>query len=160
VIKIKAIVPKRRTLDPKRQQQAIDAGLKEAADEAVKDFEATTSTWNTDVEFVAKQQKDGYLIGPAKSKGGDIWEMLNKGTKPHDIVAKKIALRFPGGPYRAKTRPGFIGSQAGGSSGPIIFRPKVHHPGTAPRGWSKIIRKKWQSRLGTIVQQHIHEAMR
>lgn len=156
MIKISPIIPKRRTLDPRRQQQAIDAGLKDAADEALADFQSTTKTWDHQPEFVAKQQKDGYLIGTKD----EIWTMLEHGTRPHDIVATKIALRFPGGPYRAKTRPGFIGSQAGGSSGGPVFRRKVHHPGTAPRGWSKLIGKKWRSRLGQMVQKRISEVMK
>lgn len=155
MIKLVPIIPKRRTLDPKRQQQAIDAGMQAAADEAVKDFQATTETWQHGVEFTQKKQKDGILIGTKD----DVWNMLDKGTRPHDIVAKKIALRFPGGPYRAKTRPGFIGSQQGGSSGGPVFRRKVHHPGTAPRGWSTIIAKKWRSRLAQLVQARIHEAL-
>lgn len=155
MIKLKPIVPKRRTLDPRRQQQAIDAGLKDAADEALKDFEETTKTWQHQPTFTAKPQKDGVLIGT----DDDIWSMLDKGTKPHTIVAHKITLRFPGGLYKAKTRPGFIGSQSGGSSGPLTFRKQVHHPGTAPRGWSKLIRKKWQSRLAQMVQKRISEAV-
>jgi len=156
VIKIKPIIPKRRMIDPKRQQQAIEQGMADAKDGALEDFKSTTSTWSHQPDFVAKQQKDGYLIGT----NDDVWLMLNKGTRAHDIVAKKISLRFPGGPYRPKTRPGFIGSQSGGSSGAFVFRGKVHHPGTSPRGWSTIIAKKWRSRLAQMVQKRISEALR
>ncbi len=143
-------------VNTRTQKLAIDLGMADAKDGALEDFEATTKTWKTQVEFTAKQQKDGYLIGTDNK----IWKFGDKGTKPHDIVAKKIALRFPGGPYRPKTRPGFIGSQSGGSSGPIMFRGKVHHPGTAPRGWSILIAKKWRSRAAQLVQKRINEALR
>lgn len=155
MIKLIPIIPKRRTLDPKRQQQAIDAGLKDAADGALADFESTTASWSTAVDFTVKKQKDGYLIGTNNT----IWLFGDKGTRPHDIVATKIALRFPGG-FRAKTRPGFIGSSSGGASGGAVFRKKIHHPGTQARGWSKLIAKKWSSRIGMLVQKRINEAMR
>ena len=156
MIKITPIIPKRRLIDPRRQQQAIDLGLADAAAGALVDFESTAATWEHDPSFFVKPIANGVLVGTKD----DVWNMLDKGTKAHDIVAKRIALRFPGGPYRPKTRPGFIGSQSGGPSGDMIFRPRVHHPGTKPRGWSKMIRKKWQSQLGRFVQRRINEAMR
>lgn len=156
MIKLVPILPKRRNqFDPKRQRQAIDAGLKDAADGALADFESTTATWDTKPTFTTKPQKDGIKVGT----DDDIWNMLNAGTKPHDIVASKIALRFPGA-STAKTRPGFIGSQAGGARGAPIFRKRIRHPGTKARGWSKLIAKKWQSRIGLLVQKRISEAMR
>lgn len=156
MIKIKPILPKRSPINVRNQQQAIERGMADAKDGVLSDFQATAKTWTHQPEFVAKQQKDDYLIG-TKDK---VWNMLEGGTRPHDIVAKKIALRFPGGLYRPKTRPGFIGSQSGGSSGGFIFRGKVHHPGTSPRGWSTLIAKKWRSRVAQLVQKRIHEAMR
>lgn len=156
MIKLVPILPKRRNqFDARRQQQAIDAGLKDAADGALKDFESTTATWSHQPAFTAKTQANGVLIGTKD----DIWQMLEHGTRPHTIVASKIALRFPG-TYAAKTRPGFIGSQSGGASGGPVFRKVVHHPGTVARGWSKIIAKKWRSRVAQMVQKRINEAMR
>jgi hypothetical protein len=155
MIKLIPIIPKRRPLDPRKQKAAIDRGMEDAKDGALKDFESTTSSWSTDVDFKVKRQKDGYLIGTDNK----IWLFGDKGTKAHDIVATKIALRFPGG-FRAKTRPGFIGSSGGGAIGAPVFRKKIHHPGTKARGWSKLIAKKWQSRIGLLVQKRISEAMR
>ena len=156
MIKITPIIPKSRRLNADKMRKAVDFGLSDAKDGALEDFAKTTSSWDHQPEFTAKQQKDGWIVGTQD----DVWNMLNKGTPAHDIVATKIALRFPGGPYRAKTRPGFIGSQAGGSSGPFVFRGKVHHPGTAPRGWSTIIAKKWRSRLAVLVQKRIGDTLR
>ena len=156
MIKITPIIPKSRRLNADRMRKAIDLGLSDAKDGALEDFEATAKTWSHQPDFTAKQQKDGWIIG-TKDK---VWNILEKGSPAHDIVATKIALRFPGGPYRAKTRPGFIGSQSGGSSGPFVFRGKVHHPGTAPRGWSTLIAKKWRSRLAVLVQKRIGDTLR
>jgi hypothetical protein len=155
MIKLVPIIPKRRMLDPRKQQAAIDRGLKDAVAGALVDFESTVQTWSTQATFTAKPIANGYLVGTKN----DIWAMLDKGTKAHDIVATKIALRFPGG-FRAKTRPGFIGSSSGGTSGGAVFRKKIHHPGTKARGWSKLIAKKWQSRIGLLVQKRISEAIR
>ena len=155
MIRIKPIIPKLRLFDASKHRAAIEAGMKEVADEAVKDFEKTTSSWSHSVSFEAKKQADGYLIGT----NDEVWGMLDAGTKPHAIVASKIALRFPGG-YRAKTRPGFVGSTSGGASGGMVFRKRVMHPGTKARSWSALIGKKWRAKMGSIVQKHISEAMR
>jgi hypothetical protein len=158
VIKLKPIIPKRRVLDPRAQQRAIDQGMDDAAAGALADFQSTTASWDTQVTFQVKKQADGTRT---ISTDNTIWLFGDEGTKPHDIVAKKIALRFPGGGFTPKTRPGFIGSSGGGSGGGTpVFRGRVHHPGTKPRGWSKLIGKKWRSRLGPIVQKRINEAMR
>lgn len=156
MIKLIPILPKRRNqFDARRQQQAIDAGLGDAKDGALEDFRSTTSTWSHQPTFTAKTQANGVLIGTKD----DIWLMLEGGTRPHTIVASKIALRFPGA-YAAKTRPGFIGSQSGGASGGPVFRRVVHHPGTVARGWSKLIAKKWRFQVARLVQKRINEAMR
>jgi len=157
VIKIIPKIPKRNRLDPRRMMAAIDRGLDDAAAGALIDFESTSSTWDHQPVYTVKAQKDGRLVGTKDQ----IWGWLDKGTKAHDIYPRNARmLRFPGGPYSAKTRPGFIGSQTGGASGAIIFRRFVHHPGTKPRGWSTIIAKKWRSRVAQLIQRQISIAIR
>lgn len=157
MIKISPIIPKRNRLDPRRMMAAIDRGLDDAAAGALIDFESTSSTWDHQPTYTVKAQKDGRLVGTKN----EIWLMLNAGTKAHDIYPRNARmLRFQGGPYGAKTRPGFIGSQSGGASGAIIFRRFVHHPGTKPRGWSTIIAKKWRSRVAQLIQRQINNELR
>jgi hypothetical protein len=156
MIKISPIIPKRNRLDPKRMMAAIDRGLDDAAAGALIDFESTSSTWDHQPVYTVKAQKDGRIVGTKN----EVWLMLNAGTKPHNIFPRNAKrLAFPGGPYSAKTRPGFIGSQAGGASGAIIFRRFVRHPGTKPRGWSTIIAKKWRSRVAQLIQRQINREL-
>ena len=156
MIKITPIIPRGKSkLNSADQLRAVWAGLDDAKDEALKDFEKTTATWSHGVDFAAKKQADGYLLGT----DNQIWKWGDKGTKAHTIVASKRALRFRGG-YKAKTRPAWIGSGAGGATGSVVFRKIVHHPGTKARNWSTLIGKRWRSLLGTYVQKRISEAMR
>ena len=156
MIKITPIIPRGKSkLNSADQLRAVWGGLDDAKDEALKDFEKTDATWEHQAGFEAKKQADGYLIG-TKDK---IWNMLDKGTKAHTIVASKRALRFRGG-YKAKTRPAWIDSGAGGATGSVVFRKIVHHPGTKARNWSTLIGKRWRALLGTYVQKRISEAMR
>jgi len=72
---------------------------------------------------------------------------VDEGTRPHIICAKRAKrLRFPSG-YYAKTTPGIIGSVAGGSYGPDIYRVCVMHPGFEARRFSQIIARKWKPKL-------------
>lgn len=153
MIKLAPIKPKAK-IDFTRYATAGRLGLRDAAEGALKDFEATTKTWKHGVEFGIKEQKDGYLVGPT---GGatEIYGYVEGGTRAHLIVARRAKrLRFAPG-YRAKTRPGFIGSTGGGSSGGAVFRRVVHHPGTKGRGFSKLIRAKWQVQVVRFVERRL-----
>jgi len=157
MIRLRAIVPKGRSkLDPQAQRKAVFDGLQDAALEAQKDFQKTTSSWSHSVTFEIVARADGYEIGTKD----DIWNMLNKGTKAHTIVPKSAKrLRFRGG-YKAKTRPAWIGSGPGGASGSVVYRKIVRHPGTKARSWSQLIGKRWRALLGGYVQKRISEAVR
>jgi hypothetical protein len=39
-----------------------------------------------------------------------------------------------------------------------VFRQRVWHPGSKPRGLSKLIRKKWLVQAPKLIQQRIREA--
>lgn len=155
MIKLTAIRPKAKAIQFTGFADAAKLGMRDAAEAAAKDIEATTSSWSHKVSIDVKERKDGYSI----EVRDDVWQMLDKGTRAHRIVARKAKrLRFAGG-YRAKTRPGFIGSQSGGASGGPVFRQSVWHPGTTARGWSKLIGAKYRAQLKTFIQKRIREAM-
>lgn len=156
VIKLAPIKPKRK-IDFAKYAEAGKLGLKDAAEGALVDFKATTASWDHEVEFGIKEQKDGFLVGPT---GGatDIYNFVEHGTRAHQIVARRARwLRFsPGG--SAKTRPGFVGSTSGSQGSGVVFRRVVNHPGTKPRGFAKLIKAKWQVQALRLVQQRIREA--
>lgn len=156
MIKLAPIKPKSKA-NFARYADAGRLGLKDAADGALVDFKATTKTWQHEVEFSIKEQRDGYLVGPT---GGatDIYGYVEHGTRAHMIVARRAKrLRFsPGG--SAKTSPGVLGSSSGSRGSGTVFARAVRHPGTKPRGFSKLIRAKWASKVVMLVQKRIREA--
>lgn len=155
MIKLVAIKPSAKAINFTRFATAAKLGMKDAADAAEQDLQSTAKTWKHPITITIKERSDGYSL----SVDDDVWSMLDKGTRSHRIVARKAKrLRFFGG-YRAKTRPGFIGSQAGGASGGVVFRQSVMHPGTKARSWSKLIGAKYRAQLKTFISKRIREAV-
>jgi hypothetical protein len=155
MIKLSPITPNAKKINFSRFAPAAKLGLRDAADDAVKDFEKTTSTWSHKPDFVIKEQPTGFLVGT----DDEVWTMLDKGTRAHRIVARRAKrLRFSSG-FTAKTRPGFVGSQSGGASGGPVFAQEVNHPGTTARGWSKLIAAKYRVQMQRYISARIREAM-
>lgn len=155
MIKLVAIKPSAKAINFTRFATAAKLGMQDAAESAKADIESTFKTWKHQPIVVVKERSDGYSL----TVDDDVWNMLDKGTRAHRIVARRAKrLRFIGG-YRAKTRPGFIGSQSGGASGGVVFRQSVMHPGTKARSWSKLIGTKYRSRLQTFISKRIREAL-
>lgn len=155
MIRLTAIKPSAKAINFTRFATAAKQGMKDASEAAKADILSTTDTWTHKITVDVKERSDGYSL----TVNDDVWNMLDKGTRAHRIVARRAKrLRFFGG-YRAKTRPGFIGSQAGGSSGGVVFRQAVMHPGTKARSWSKLIGAKYRAQLQTFISKRIKEAM-
>jgi len=155
MIRLTAIKPKAKAIQFTRFADAAKLGMRDAAEAAQKDIEATTKTWKHQPTIEIKERADGYAI----EVHDDVWNMLDKGTKKHVIRARnRRFLRFAPG-FRAKTRPGFIGSQSGEPGEGAVFRRVVNHPGTKARGWSKLIGAKYRAQLQKYIQKRIREAM-
>lgn len=155
MIKLIAIKPKAKAIQFTRFADAAKLGMQDAAEAVEADIQKTTATWKHDVAIEVKERSDGYAV----TVKDDIWNMLDHGTRAHRIVARKAKrLRFSGG-FRPKTRPGFIGSQAGSSGGDQVFRQSVMHPGTTARNWSKLIGAKYRAQLQKFIAKRIREAM-
>jgi hypothetical protein len=155
MIKLIAIKPSAKAINFTRFADAAKLGMKDAAEAAQQDIEATFKTWNHQPTVVVKERSDGYSL----TVDDDVWNMLDKGTRAHRIVARRAKrLRFASG-FRAKTRPGFVGSQAGGSSGGPVFAQGVNHPGTTARGWSKLIGAKYRTQLSRYISKRIKEVL-
>jgi hypothetical protein len=143
-------------IDPKRLIRALRNGMADAAEDVTVDFETTTMTWKHKPQFKVTEVSAAEWIVSTDDK---IWAMLDAGTKPHPITpkrAKRLRFQWGGkGSYKAKSRPGYLGSNKGKISGPIVYRKRVNHPGTEPRKWTATAEKKWQTELGDIVQRAI-----
>lgn len=135
------------------------AGLRISGKELAAEFEKTTATWEH--EKPAFTPKIGLSTGKAtldlnltgNALGIKKWFWLEDGTPAHPIrPRRKKVLAFRGG-YRAKTQPGLIGSRAGGPTGPQVFASGVSHPGAEPRGWAKIIQRRYSPRFASNMQK-------
>ena len=158
---VKPIRPARMKIDPVMREvlNTCDAEGRFQMRELFK----TTQTWKHKVGF-------GYLVDTsggnasvrtsAKSGNVQIWNMLDAGTRPHLIVARKAKqLRFRTG-YRAKTRPRWFGSGSGGASGPWRGPHAVKHPGTAARFWTRTLSQQRQIRFRRDIQAAVKRGAR
>lgn len=156
MIKLAPIKPSAKAINFSRFANAAKLGLRDAADDALKDFEKTAATWAHQPAFVIKEQLSGFLVGTDDA----VWGMLDVGTRAHRIVARRAKrLRFGTG-GSPKTRPGFVGSVSGsaGTGGPV-FAQGVNHPGTTARGWSKLIAAKYRVQMQRYISKRVREAM-
>lgn len=156
-LKMTATIPKRLADAPDRLRKAIRTGMDAAAEALKVDFEATANTWSDAPAFRIERPDDYTRI---VSTDHEVWGMLDEGTRAHTIRARNArVLRFQTG-FRAKTRPGVLGSSGGGASGPAVTARQVQHPGTAPRRWTYAAKEKYDKELPRILQRAIDAAVR
>lgn len=130
----------------------------------MEDFEATTEDWKHEVTFepIESFRWDSRAqVYAAVFTTDEIYNYVNNGTPEHDIPKTKpgpLRFRWGGrGSYKAKTRPGFIGSMPGGPTGPWVTMRKVHHPGTEAREFDKMIKRKWVHRFERLMADAMAE---
>jgi hypothetical protein len=158
---VKVIFDITKIADPAKLQRAIINKLRITGGACAADFEATTNTWNHKPTFTSViVDSETVAVGT----DDNIWSMLDVGTKPHIIRPKNAkALRFPWGgfgSYKAKTRPGFLGSKNSSmKNGKMQYRKFVKHPGTKARIWTDTAVIKYQKLLPIIVQRAISVEM-
>jgi hypothetical protein len=122
---LKVIKPKATVLNAREITAAVKRTMQQSADEAQRDFEATTAGWQHKVPFIQVPGPDYIVVGTED----EIWQYQDEGTRPHPIVPRNAkVLRFPAG-------------------GRVVYTKRVNHPGTKARGWSKMIATKWQREL-------------
>lgn len=136
---------------------AIQNTLTNVAKDIKVDYGVTTQTWTKRPNVrIESPSDDERTISP----DGDLYPMLEAGTKPHTIRPRRArVLRFQT-PFRAKTVPNQIRSGAGSVGAGAVFARGVQHPGTAPRNWSKVIAAKWRKQVGAIFQRALEAAAR
>lgn len=150
------ILPKRNPFDAKKMRGVITSTLNGTAKAVKVDFDVTTQTWNHRPTFKIESPSE---YTREISTNDDVYAMLEVGTRPHVIRPKRPRgiLRFTT-PFRSKTIPNEIRSRKGSKGNTPVVARLVHHPGTKPRLWSKVIAKKWQAQIGTTFQRAIDSA--
>ncbi len=140
VFSVKRIKPKKLKVDAFRLE--LLNALRAEGREVKKQYKKTTQTWKRKPEFeilIGLTGKDASVLVGTDDK---IFRYVDEGTRPHIIrPVRAKRLRFKSG-YRAKTRPGKIGSQSGGAFGDTVYAQMVRHPGSKARGFSPTIQKR------------------
>lgn len=157
-MRLKAIVPKRLILS-KSILKEVTAAVNSSLDVMQRDFARTTKSWDHKVTFeVNKAAMSGRSLEGSVGTDDDVFNWVDKGTRPHEIypIAAEV-LRFQGG-YQSKTTPGVIGSHQGGSSGMFIYAESVHHPGIAARNFTDEIARRRRGMLESRISAAILKA--
>lgn len=136
--------------------------VQEIADEAerVKDsYEKTAATWSRKPKFqIRKRGKRSTEVFTEN----EIYEYLDKGTRPHVIRAKRAStLSFNTAGFQSKTVPRRLTPRPGKAAGPPrAFPIAVQHPGMRARGYTPIIRRTSQKRLKRNVDRALQIKLR
>lgn len=137
-------------------EAAVTAAFQQGAKELLEDFAKTYQTW----EHKPRPRVRVGRAGVEVRVDDEIWNYVDKGTRPHVIRARRAAvLAFTSG-YTAKTRPGSIIARSGGPSGEKVFAKEVMHPGTKARGFSRRLKAKWKEKWPRLVGQAVSRAVR
>src|SRR5512139_189170 len=90
----------------RRLPQAIEAGFTEIAQESIGLYQKTTRTWKHKPKFYPKRTARGVTI----NTDDQIYQWVDKGTKPHIIRARNAPMLVFRWPYKAATKPRVIAS--------------------------------------------------
>lgn len=164
MITIKAVVPSRPWIDPYKVLREIEKTMrKEVADDFKRDFGKTVRTWEEKPKFrsVFFKHPNQYVLKVYPTgEFADKYMWVDQGTRPHLIIPKSpnTSLKFRS-EFKPKTRPGFVGSSAGGKTGPYVYPKVVRHPGIEPREFSKTIAEQGESRFQRSIQDAANRAV-
>jgi hypothetical protein len=146
-------------LKAKRLSQVVKDIAKDLANRIHLDYQRTASSWSHRPKFEMITETRGDTVSVLAGTDDLIYKFVDLGTRPHDIFPKgNYPLRFQWGghgSYRAKTKPGVLGSGGGGPSGPMVARMYVHHPGTQARRFTETIQAKYNRMADEIARTHI-----
>lgn len=139
--------------DTPQLRRDLEDALLVTVESMLRDYAATTATWETPVEFDFEVAVDGDSFEAIVGTDNEIYEWVNNGTGQaagnrgdwypiRPVNAEAIAYQSR---FSPKTQPGVLRSQGGGKRGPVdVIRPEVFHPGIEPRNFDETITKKWQ----------------
>lgn len=136
-IKFVPILPRRRALfDIPAGHAAAEQALISLGEDAVKEFEKVTNTWNEKPAFVVRLRNMSVDVSTNDKK----FYYLDRGTSVRYAVMSED--------FSPKTRVGVLGSSRG--RGGMIFVSRRHpKPGIEARGWSVLVQEKIQAKFKT-----------
>lgn len=125
--------------------------------------------WDNKPQFVASLYVDADKISlyiEPTGPNAKLWDWTSRGTKPHLIAAGtrvrggiKNRLLFRAN-YTPKTAPGPTWGGAGKSTGPLISKRVVHHPGTRPRKFEEYIGRQIKADFRREIENAFRRGMR
>jgi hypothetical protein len=135
--------------------EVLDEAVRESAVEAQTMYGATVATLRTQPTFELQHEGTGRWGIKTDS---EIYGYVDKGTPPHEIVARRAPyLRFTV-PFSPKTKPRFIVSYAGSRGEQWVSKKSVHHPGTKARQFSQIIQQRAQAPTANRLRAALKQA--
>lgn len=161
MIKLDPIFPEKGLFDFGRFDREVVGALDHTSNIIRDDFNRTIRTWRRKPKFdkVGPRRLSGRLAVDVFTED-EIYFYVEAGTRAH-IIRPRTARRLRFQPrYTAKTRPGVVGSRAGGPRGPFVTARSVVHPGTKARGFSKLIAKRRQRNLVNLTRLAFNRSFR
>lgn len=165
--KRKAAIEDLNSIVRKQIEEHLDKVVKPAIQ---KSFEQITSSWKSDIKWQTRKVISSDIIAVyayPTGKDKQIWEYVDKGTKPHPITAKNVPyLKFQwGGPgsYVPKTmpNPARINPSGGYVKNPTWRSPKtVQHPGSEGRMFTETIAKDLKEPFAKTIDNAFKKAQR
>lgn len=151
-LEIRVIKPKR-FINPNTMRTLIQQAYRDVAQDAKRDLERTVATWDEVVTFQVSMPPLGGVTITSNSKTFEI--VSEEGARSHYIYPRRARqLRFTV-PFRAKTRPGVIGSSSGSKGSTVIKTNVVRHPGFQKRRFYETVARKHEMRLVRAVNAAI-----
>lgn len=155
-VKIRPIIPKIGTLD---LQKIAQTELRREVVNVKRELALPTKRWKHKVEFYDRPATGAQSSGVDVGTTDKVYNILDKGSPPHIIKPKKAKFLAFNSVFRAKTKPDSLNSSAGRSSPPVAFARIVHHPGTKPRNWRKLVIKRSKARFPQAVDKAVRLAV-
>lgn len=144
--------------DVRSLDRVIENTLQESARAVQVELRKITQTWKHRPKVLINREKYARFVrADTSNKAGQVFEMLDAGTRPHVIKARnvpRLKFRHPG--FVAKTTPRQLVSGPGKSAdGPMRSPVQVNHPGTKKREWYETTQAKWDAELPVQFQRAI-----
>lgn len=136
-------------LDREKLRAELEMALNKTVVRAYNAYGQVTLGWNHNVDFNAVPLPLERII----TSPDEIFNYVEFGTRPHEIVAKNAPnLVFRPG-TTPKTYPGVLASYPSIPGNSIIAKHRVHHPGTEPRHFSAEVAKIVRPYLRALVEE-------